>query len=243
MASAEWKSGSSGLPVLLRTQAGGLLTQRLGILGGTFNPIHLGHLAAAEEIRDRLKLEKVIFIPSFLPPHKIDEDIPSAVQRQEMIRLAIRGNANFTVSDMEIRRGGRSYTVDTIEALQQAHPGAELYFLTGLDSFLEIRTWKDWGRLLTLCSFVVLSREGYRFHDIEQLGIVNVPEQELSALDAREKDQVAMPAGSIRVYLERIPFYDISSTDIRTRVREGQSIKYRLPEAVEHYIIENKLYA
>ena len=219
------------------------MTQRLGILGGTFNPIHLGHLAAAEEVRDRLKLEKVIFIPSFLPPHKIDEDIPSAVQRQEMIRLAIRGNAHFTVSDMEIRRGGRSYTVDTIEALQQTHPGAELYFLTGLDSFLEIRTWKDWDRLLTLCSFVVLSREGYRFRDIARLGMVNVPEQELSALDAREKDQVVITGESRPVYLERIPFYDISSTDIRTRVREGQSIKYRLPEAVEHYIIENKLYA
>jgi len=219
------------------------LTQRLGILGGTFNPVHFGHLAAAEEVRDRLKLEKVIFIPSFLPPHKIDEDIPSAVQRQEMVRLALKGNAHFTVSDIEIRRGGRSYTIDTVEALRHAHPGAELYFLTGLDSFLEIRTWKDWDRLLTLCSFVVLSREGYRFRDMAQLGFLDVPEQELAALDAREKDQVVIMTGSIRVYLERVPFYDISSTDIRKRVREGRSVKYHLPDAVEHYIIENKLYA
>ena len=219
------------------------MTQRLGILGGTFNPIHFGHLAAAEEVRDRLKLEKVIFIPSFLPPHKIDDDIPSAVQRQEMVRLALKGNLHASVSDMEIRRGGRSYTVDTIEALQLSHPGTELYFLTGLDSFLEIRTWKDWDRLLTLCSFVVISRDGYRFRDIAPLGFLDVPEQELSALDAREKDQVMITAGSIRVYLERVPFYDISSTDIRTRVREGRSFKYHLPEAVEHYIIENKLYA
>jgi nicotinate-nucleotide adenylyltransferase len=219
------------------------LTQRLGILGGTFNPIHFGHLAAAEEVRDRLKLEKIIFIPSFLPPHKIDEDIPAAVQRQEMVRLAIRGNAHFIVSDMEIRRGGRSYTIDTIEAMRQAHPGSELYFLTGLDSFLEIGTWQEWDRLLTLSSFVVLSRERYRFRDIAQLGFLDVPERELSALDDREKDQVVITTGSIRVYLERIPFYDISSTDIRTRVREGRSIKYHLPEAVENYIIENKLYA
>jgi len=219
------------------------LTQRLGILGGTFNPIHSGHLAAAEEVRDRLKLEKVVFMPSFLPPHKIDEDIPSAVQRQEMVRLAIKGNAHFTVSDMEIRRGGRSYTIDTIEALLQSHLGTELYFLTGLDSFLEIRTWKEWDRLLTLCSFVVLSREGYRFRDIAQLGFLDVPERELSALDAVEKDQIVVTTGSSRVYLERVPFYDISSTDIRTRVRGGRSIKYHLPEAVEHYIIENKLYA
>ena len=219
------------------------MTQRLGILGGTFNPIHSGHLAAAEEVRDRLKLEKVIFMPSFLPPHKIDEDIPSAVQRQEMVRLAIKGNAHFTVSDMEIRRGGRSYTIDTIEALLQSHLGTELYFLTGLDSFLEIKTWKDWDRLLTLCSFVVLSRDGYWFRDMAQLGFPDVPEQELSALDAREKDQVVIGGGNTRVYLERVPFYDISATDIRTRVREGRSIKYHLPETVEHYIIENKLYA
>ena len=219
------------------------MTQRLGILGGTFNPIHFGHLAAAEEVRDRLKLEKIIFIPSFLPPHKIDEDIPAAVQRQEMVRLAIRGNTHFIVSDMEIRRGGRSYTIDTIEAMRQAHPGSELYFLTGLDSFLEIGTWQEWDRLLTLSSFVVLSRERYRFRDIAQLGFLDVPERELSALDDREKDQVVITTGNIRVYLERIPFYDISSTDIRTRVREGRSIKYHLPEAVEHYIIENKLYA
>jgi len=219
------------------------LTQRLGILGGTFNPIHLGHLAAAEEVRDRLKLEKVVFIPSFLPPHKSEEDMPSAVQRHEMIRLAIRGNPYFTVSDMEIRRGGRSYTVDTIEALRQAHPGSDLYFITGLDSFLEIGTWKDWERLLTRCTFVVLSREGCRFRDIAKLGFLNAPERELDALDGREQKQALIATGDMRIYLEQLPFYDISSTDIRMRVRGGRSIKYHLPESVEHYIIDNKLYA
>jgi nicotinate-nucleotide adenylyltransferase len=219
------------------------LTQRLGILGGTFNPVHNGHLAAAEEVRDRMKLEKVIFIPSFLPPHKNEEDMPSALQRQEMIRLAIKGNIHFTVSDIEIRRGGRSYTIDTVEALRQTHIGADLYFITGLDSFLEIGTWKEWERLLTLCTFVVLSREGHRFRDISKLEFLNAPENDLSALDGREKEQTMIRTGNMRIHLERIPFYDISSTDIRTRVRGGRSIKYHLPEAVEHYIIENKLYA
>jgi nicotinate-nucleotide adenylyltransferase len=219
------------------------LTQRLGILGGTFNPIHNGHLAAAEEVRDRMQLEKVIFIPSFLPPHKNEEDMPSAVQRQEMVRLAIKGNKHFTVSDIEIRRGGRSYTIDTIEKLRQGHIGADLYFITGLDSFLEISTWKEWERLLTLCTFVVLSREGYRFRDISKLEFLNVPENDLAALDGRYKVQMVIRTGNMRIHLERIPFYDISSTDIRTRVRGGRSIKYHLPEAVEHYIIENKLYA
>jgi nicotinate-nucleotide adenylyltransferase len=219
------------------------LTQRLGILGGTFNPIHLGHLAAAEEVRDRLKFDKVLFIPSFLPPHKSEEDMPSAVQRQEMVRLATKGNPHFTVSNIEIQRGGRSYTIDTIEALRQSHVGADLYFITGIDSFLEIGTWKEWQRLMALCSFVVLSREGCRFRDIAKLAFLNAPERDLDALDGREKEQVVIRTGNIRVHLERVPFYDISSTDIRARIRAGRSIKYHLPEAVEHYIIENKLYA
>jgi len=219
------------------------LTQRLGILGGTFNPIHLGHLAAAEEVRDRLMFEKIMFIPSFLPPHKSEEDMPSAVQRQEMVRLAIKGNPRFTVSDMEIRRGGRSYTIDTVEALRQSHIDADLYFITGLDSFLEIRTWKEWQRLMALCSFVVLSREGCRFRDIAKLAFLNAPEIDLAALDEREKEQAVIRTGDIRIHLERVPFFDISSTDIRARIRAGRSIKYHLPEAVEHYIIENKLYA
>jgi nicotinate-nucleotide adenylyltransferase len=160
-----------------------------------------------------------------------------------MVRLAIKGNPHFTVSDVEIRRGGRSYTVDTIEALRQAHIGAELYFITGLDSFLEIGTWREWERLLTLCSFVVLSREGFRFRDIAKLEFLNVPERDLAALDGREKERAAIRTGNMHVHLERVPFYDISSTDIRMRVRAGRSIKYHLPEAVEHYIIENKLYA
>lgn len=219
------------------------MNQRLGILGGTFNPIHFGHLAAAEEVRDRLKLERVIFIPSFLPPHKSEEGMPSALQRQEMVMLAVRGNPHFTVSDMEIRRGGLSYTIDTIEALRQAHPGSELFFITGLDSFLEIGTWKEWERLLPLCSFVVLSREGSLFRSIAKLGFLNADERLLEALDRRERAELTIVSGNIRVHLERVPLYDISSTDIRTRVREGRSVKYHLPEAVEHYIIENTLYA
>ena len=212
-------------------------------MGGTFNPIHLGHLAAAEEVRDRLRLEKVIFIPSFLPPHKDEEGIPAGLQRQEMVRLAIKGNSCFTVSDIEIRRGGKSYTIDTIDALLPSHTGAELFFITGLDSFLEIRTWKDWERLLTRCSFVVLSRQGCRFSDLTSLNFLPASPQELAELDSGQRDRVVLRHGEIRVYLEMIPFYDISSTDIRKRVREGRSIKYHLPEAVEHYIIENKLYA
>ncbi len=219
------------------------MVQKLGILGGTFNPIHLGHLAAAEEVRDRLKLDRVLFIPSFLPPHKHEEDIPSAVQRLEMVRLAISGDPFFKVSDIEVKRGGKSYTIDTIESLIHSNPGAELYFITGLDSFLDIQSWKDWERLLTLCSFVVLSRPGYLFSNLKKIGFMAGSREDLEKLDRRELDQAVVPSGTNRIFLERISLYDISSTDIRNRVRRAQTIKYHLPESVEHYIIENKLYA
>ena len=219
------------------------MPQRVGIIGGTFNPIHYGHLAAAEEVRDRLKLDRVLFIPSFLPPHKQEEDMPSAVQRLEMVRLAISGNSHFRASDIEVKRGGKSYTIDTIKDLLLQHPNAELYFITGLDSFLDIQAWKDWERLLTLCFFVVLSRPGYSFADLVKIAFMKESARDLTALDRQETAQVVMTSDNLKVYFERISLYDISSTDIRTRIRQARTIKYHLPETVEHYIIENKLYA
>ena len=219
------------------------MTRKIGILGGTFNPIHYGHLAAGEEIRDRLKLDRVLFIPSYLPPHKHEEDMPSAVQRLEMVRLAISDNPHFKPSDLEIRRGGRSYTIDTIEELRLAHPGAELYFITGLDSFLEIRAWNRWEELLALCSFVVISRPGYRFTDLMKLDFLKSAANELDRLDRGDLTQAVVRYGPFTIYLDMIPHYDISSTDIRGRAKASVTIKYLLPGPVETYIIKNKLYA
>lgn len=218
-----------------------LLAQRIGILGGTFNPVHEGHLAAAEEVRERLQLERVLFIPAFIPPHKV-EDLPSAAQRLEMVRLAVSGNSCFEASDIELRRGGRSFTIDTIAELREITPAAELFFLAGIDSFLEIKTWKEWQRLLSLCTFVVLSREGYLFADLERTGLFGTKSDVLAALDERRTSMATLDAGGATVVLMRIPFFEISSTDIRDRLRQHRSIKYLLPEQVEGYIIENKLY-
>ena len=219
------------------------MTQRIGILGGTFNPIHYGHLAAAEEVRERLKLDRVLFIPSFHPPHKQEDDVPSAVHRMEMVRIAIIENAAFEPSDIEIKRGGKSYTIDTIEALKRTYPDAELFFITGVDSFLDIQTWNSWERLLSVCTFVVLSRPGYQFADLLKIDFLRSAETQVIELDREQRLHVEIHAGTFIVYLEMIPLYDISSTDIRRRVKEGRSIKYLLPEAVETYIINNKLYA
>ena len=218
------------------------MSQKLGILGGTFNPIHYGHLAAAEEVRDRLKLDRVLIIPSHIPPHKQEKDVPSAVQRMEMVHLATAGNANFEPSDIEIRRGGSSYTIDTLTALRQVYPGTDFFFITGLDTFLEIQTWQKWEEVLRLCCFVVLSRPGYRFIDLMKVDFMRQFEKELVGLDQETLQQTIVSAGAFQVCLERIPLYDISSTDIRKRVKEGSSIKYLLPEAVEIYIMKSRLY-
>jgi nicotinate-nucleotide adenylyltransferase len=219
------------------------LAKNLGVLGGTFNPVHYGHLAAAEEVRERLKLDRILFIPSFLPPHKHDEEMPSAAARLEMVRLAVAENAHFTVSDIEVQRGGRSYTLDTLQSLRSMHPLAGLFFITGIDSFLDIRSWYQWEKLLALSAFVVLSRPGHLFEELVKIDFMNAAARELSALDRGELDQTVVRTGAFTVHLEMIPHYDISSTDIRKRIHEGRSIKYLLPDAVENYIIKNKLYA
>jgi nicotinate-nucleotide adenylyltransferase len=219
------------------------LSQRLGILGGTFNPIHFGHLAAAEEVRGRLKLDRILFIPSFIPPHKSEEIVPPADLRMEMVRLATKGNPFFEPSEIEINRGGRSYTIDTVGTLRKIFPGSDLYFITGLDSFLEIQTWHDWERLLTLSNFVVISRPGYQFSDLAKIVFMKSAEHELAKLDRGELQRTVVRSSSFIIHLEMIPLYDISSTDIRKRVKAGVSIKYLLPDSIETYIITNKLYA
>lgn len=219
------------------------MQRRIGILGGTFNPVHNGHLAASEEVRQRLKLDLVLFVPSSLPPHKSDAHLPSAEQRQEMVRRAIAGNSAFALSDVEVKRGGRSYTIDTIRVLRGSYPDATLFFIMGLDSFLEIKTWHQWEQLLTECAFVVLSRPGYRFSDLLNLDFMRRAGAELTLLDSGMSREAAVKTGRIEIYLEAGFTCAISSTDIRTRIREGRSFKYLLPDTVEHYIISNRLYA
>lgn len=219
------------------------MQRRIGILGGTFNPVHFGHLTAAEEVRERLHLDRVLFVPSYLPPHKSSKEIPSAAQRMDMVKLAIGGNPWFSASDIEIERGGTSYTIETVQALRSSYPDSELFFITGLDSFLDIRTWHQWKKLLKLCSFVVLSRPGYLFSDLPTIGFRQVPGESLAELDNGTAAETDVKTPDFTLYLQVIPHLDISSTEIRKRIHERRSIKYLLPESVEHYIIKNKIYA
>ncbi len=198
--------------------------KKLGIIGGTFNPIHYGHLIAAEYARMEYRLDSVIFMPAFLPAHKAGGDILEPEYRYSLVKMAIQDNPAFQVSDLEMKRKGVSYTVDTIDHFIRNYPDENISFIMGMDSLLFMDTWKDIDRLSGLCRFIVVTRPGYNIGSHPGLR-AKLPEILWEHVS----------------YLE-IPGMDISSTDIRTRVREGKTIKYLLPPAAEEYIRDHGLY-
>ncbi|MBI5043253.1 MAG: nicotinate-nucleotide adenylyltransferase [Nitrospirae bacterium] len=217
---------------------------RIGILGGTFNPIHNGHLKIAEAVFERLNLDKILFIPANLPPHKSEKGIIEARHRIEMVRLAIAGNPKFELSTIETERRGISYTIETLREMERIYgKGAELFFITGIDAFLEIETWKEADTLISDYNFVVIPRPSFYYKDLKKISMLNLPERELSALDKGAAELLELPmSGKGRLYLLNIPTVGISSKDIRNRIRSGEKFKYLLPESVELYIIKNRLY-
>jgi nicotinate-nucleotide adenylyltransferase len=198
---------------------------RYAIMGGTFDPIHFGHLAAAEEVRQKLSCDKIIFIPSGNPPHKKERALTDATHRYAMTEMAVASNPNFEISSIEIKRNGYTYTLDTVKQLLDHYKNnVELFFITGADAMLEIETWYKVDELLSLCGFVAVTRPGY-----DKLRL----EQKLEYLRSKYNS---------RLYIVDVPGLNISSTDIRKRAKEGSSIKYLVPEVVEEYIYANGLY-
>ena len=196
--------------------------KKIGILGGTFNPVHIGHLLIAQDALEQAGLDCVWFIPTAMPPHKHADHLASAAQRLAMVRLAIRGDNRFTVDDLEIKRGGKSYSVDTLTELRRREPGARFYFIIGGDSLAELHTWKNVPRLVELCSFIVVTRPGFN----------NVANTRLSA-SIRRKLRLQFVNGHV---------CDVASRDIRSRVARGQSVRYLVPENVFRYIRRRKLF-
>jgi nicotinate-nucleotide adenylyltransferase len=186
---------------------------KIGILGGTFNPIHIGHLILAEEVREKLRLGKIIFVPTYLPPHKNNSDIAPALDRFNMIKAAISGNRRFCVSNVEIKRQGRSYTIDTLRELKKRYPKDELYFITGSDLLKYLDEWKDLSELLKIVKFIVATRPGYPL----------------------EKIPTYISTVSIRAV-------DVSAFEIREASKEDKSFRYLVPDVVYKYIIRKKLY-
>ena len=187
-------------------------------MGGTFNPIHYGHLVVAAEAGDRFKLDNIVFIPSGAPPHKDNHDIAPAKARYEMTCLATRSNPLFSVSSLEIERGGKSYSVETVERFLAIYgKEAQIYFIVGVDSMLEIESWRDVDKLLELCKFIVALRGGFNAEEIS-------------------------PAIRKHSHIMKIPEIGISATDVRRRIKEGKSIRYLVTSEVEEYIMRHNIY-
>ncbi len=225
--------------------------KRVGILGGTFDPPHLGHLLLAETIREDFELDEVLFIPCNEPPHKDRPGLSAATHRYAMVVAATLHNPEFTPSPVEVNRPGKSYSVDTLAALREEYGAdTELFFVAGLDAFLEIQSWKSYEQLLDACHFVVVSRPDSSF---EQIREVLPAEMESRVVDVRRGREHAEPASAIpqggegvsglRIYLSDAVYLDVSGTEIRSRAGAGRSIRYRVTPEVARYIRAHDLYA
>jgi len=211
----------------------------IAVFGGTFNPIHLGHLRVAEEAREAFALDRVVFMPANVPPHKDDPDLAPAGLRMEMVRLAIEGNPAFEASDMELERGGRSFTIETVRALLAGGPaGLRVSLIIGSDSFNDITTWREYEELLSLVSLIIVSRPGYPAKKPAEVLPVELARG--FWYDSTSGSYVNSEGGALS-YLGAT-LLDISSSDIRRRISEGRSAKYLLPESVMGFIGERGLY-
>ena len=187
---------------------------RIGILGGTFNPVHIGHLILADEALSKLNLDKIVFVPTFIPPHKDIETNISAKDRLKMVELAIEDNGAFEVSTFELDSKKKSYSIDTLKEFRNVYgQDSQLYFITGSDLLKDLFSWKNVNEIFKMSKFIVANRPGYPIKD--------VPEQAETVV---------------------ITPIEVSSEDIRRRLKEGRSIRYLVPEKVRGYILEHKLY-
>jgi nicotinate-nucleotide adenylyltransferase len=202
--------------------------RKIGLIGGSFDPIHFGHLLAAQGAAERLGLERVVFIPAKQPPHKMYRHLASFAHRYAMVKIAIRRNPLFAVSDVEMRRGGKSYSIDTIHMLRAKYgQDCKMYFIVGADMVRALPTWKHVKELVKLVSFAVVVRPGYDYL------------RDLEAIRPRMGDQFVRET---KRHIVLIPPNGISATEIRRRLRTGKPIRYMVPESVERYIRKHNLY-
>lgn len=203
---------------------------RIGVFGGSFDPVHIGHLLAAECCREQAGLDRVLFVPAAIQPHKQDRQLASGQHRMEMLALATGGNDAFAVLGDELERGGVSYTVDTLERLKARHPDDDLLLILGPDAFLGLPTWREPQRIIDLAEVLAVERES-----LDDLSDAATREPLETLLGRERLDRVI----SKRV---RLPAIGIRASDLRAAVAAGQSIRYRTPRAVECYIATHGLY-
>jgi len=199
---------------------------RLGVFGGTFDPVHLAHLILAEQCREQARLDQLLFVPAARPPHKLGHELTRFDQRVEMLQLAISGHPVFRVDELEKNRPGPSYTYVTLEELQRQHSGAQLFLIVGADSLNDLPQWVQPRRILELATLLVVPRPGSGIAELESL-----------------KQALALPAEvPLRLQMIDAPPVDIASRDIRQRITQGRSVRYLIPRAVEAYVANKGLY-
>jgi nicotinate-nucleotide adenylyltransferase len=212
---------------------------KIGLFGGTFDPIHWGHLRSAEEVSEAFGLDRVYFIPASIPPHKRGQTTTPAQDRLQMVCLAVSGNGRFGVSTVEISRRGVSYSIDTVREFDaKKREGDSVYFIIGLDAFREIATWKDFAAIFPLCNFIVTSRPGSKESD--PLKGTGVAVKKLFCYDFKQKNY--RHRSGTRIFFIELTDIAISASEIRTLVKHGKSIRYLVPSSVERYIKRHGLY-
>ena len=212
---------------------------KIGLFGGTFDPIHWGHLRSAEEVRAAFHLDRILFIPASIPPFKKKGAASAAADRLAMARLATAGNPGFAVSDVEIARPGKSYSIDTLRHFSAGlRRNDALYFILGMDAFREIGVWKDFRQLFPLSHFIITSRPKCR--DLLRLGDIPVAARKSFCYDSNT-DTYRHKSGT-RLYFLKLTDIGISASAIRARVKAGKSIRYLVPPEVESYIERRGLY-
>ena len=213
------------------------ISPRLGILGGTFDPIHMGHLRTAEEIGGKLALKKVYLIPSASPPHKTRVPLSRFEHRVAMTRLGAAESSALEAVDLESKRSGLSYSIETLRELHQTLHAPEIFFILGTDAFLEIKTWKEYEQLFHYAHFVIITRSGFNTRGLEGLF------SEIGAKPSRKdhRDLFIAPSGK-KIMVMSTTLMDISSTGVRRRVKEGKSIRFLVPHTVIKYIEKKRLY-
>ncbi len=211
---------------------------KTGILGGTFNPVHMAHLAIAEEVKEAFQLDRILFIPAAEPPHKEIAGETPFHHRLAMVKLAIQDKSGFEVSDLEIRRQGKSYSVDTLQILKRDDPQGELFFIIGLDSYRDIASWKEFSRIFTLSQLVVTTRPGVEVSD--PMAPLPVAMHKDFCYDETSQN-IHHKSGNSVFFLSKTRL-DISSTDIRKRLQQRQPVNHLIPATVSAYIEKHKLY-
>lgn len=214
--------------------------ERIGVFGGTFDPIHAGHLRAAAAVGRRFGLDRILFVPANIPPHKAREGTASARDRMAMVELALRGRRRFVASPLDVRAGGTSYSIRTLRRIKRSHPCSRVFFIVGTDAFLEIETWREWRSVLDESLFIVMTRPGVGLARARRAPGAAYAGR-IRAVGPAERVREAWFSES-RIFLLPIEALDISATDVRRRVGDGRSIAGLVPAPVARYIRERGLY-